>query len=282
MTREARRRAVSAAFVGACAVSVLIALVPLASILWWVGSQGLHAMNFAFFTKMPKPVGEVGGGMANAIVGSAMLLAMAGLLAVPVGVLCGVHLAEFRNGRLAWTARFAADVLNGVPSIVVGIFAYTLVVLPVKRFSAFAGSVALAVLMIPLVARTTEEMLRLVPKTLGDGARALGATRTRAALQIVLPAAMPGIATGILVAFARIAGETAPLLFTAFNNRYWSIKPYAPIGSLPVQIYTYAISPYEDWHRQAWAGALVLVGAVLILSVASRAVVRRLARMHRA
>jgi phosphate transport system permease protein len=281
MTLASRRRLTSNLFVGACALSVAVALIPLASILWWVGKQGILAMNWDFFTKMPKPVGEAGGGMANAIVGSGILLAMAGAMAVPVGVLCGVHLAEYRGGRLAWTARFASDVLNGVPSIVVGIFAYTLVVEPVKRFSAFAGSVALAVLMIPLVARTTEEMLRLVPKTLGDGARALGATRTRAVLRVVLPAAIPGIATGVLVSFARIAGETAPLLFTALNNQYWSVKPYAPIGSLPVQIYTYANSPYEDWHRQAWCGALVLVTAVLVLSVASRAVVRRLARMHR-
>lgn len=281
MTHGAVRRLKSNVFVGLCGASVLVALVPLGLILFYVVSRGIGALDLAFLTQMPKPVGETGGGMANAIAGSLLIVSMSGLIAVPVGVLCGLYLAEYRGTRLATFARFAADVLNGVPSIVVGIFAYTLVVLPVKRFSAFAGAVALAVLMIPIVTRTTEEMLRLVPRGYADGSRALGATRARTAFKVVLPAALPGIVTGILVAFARVAGETAPLLFTALNNRFWSLKPNAPISSLTVQIYTYAVSPYEDWHRQAWAGSLVLVAAVFGFSILARLATRRLARMHK-
>lgn len=281
MTHGAVRRLKSNVFVGLCGASVLVALVPLGLILFYVVSRGIGALDFAFLTQMPKPVGETGGGMANAIAGSLLIVAMSGVIAVPVGVLSGLYLSEYRGARLATLARFAADVLNGVPSIVVGIFAYTLVVLPVKRFSAFAGAVALAVLMIPIVTRTTEEMLRLVPRGYADGSRALGATRARTAFKVVLPAALPGIVTGILVAFARVAGETAPLLFTALNNRFWSLKPNAPISSLTVQIYTYAVSPYEDWHRQAWAGSLVLVTAVFGFSILARLATRRLARMHK-
>jgi phosphate transport system permease protein len=246
-----------------------------------VAQHGLSALSWDFFVRMPKPVGEAGGGMANAIVGTIVLIGLAAAVAVPVGVLSGIHLAEYGRSRFAFAVRFAADVLNGVPSIVVGIFAYGLLVLPFRRFSALAGGFALGVMMIPLVTRTTEELLKMVPSGYRDGALALGASRTRALVTIVLPAALPGVVTGILVAVARIAGETAPLLFTSFGNRFWSTSLLQPIGSLPVQIYTYAISPYEDWHRQAWAGALVLVGLVLALSLLSRAALRRLEKMHR-
>ncbi len=264
-----------------CGAAVVAALVPLAMILSYVVSHGAAALNWAFFTQMPKPVGETGGGMANAIVGTLMLIAIAASIAVPVGVVSGIHLAEYGGTRFASAVRFAADVLNGVPSIVIGIFAYGLVVLPVHRFSALAGGFALSIMMIPIVTRTTEELLRLVPSGLREGALALGATRTRAMFTVILPAALPGILTGILVALARIAGETAPLLFTAFNNRFWSTSLTQPIGSLTVQVFTYAISPYDDWHRQAWAGAFVLVSIILILSIVARLATRRLERMSR-
>jgi phosphate transport system permease protein len=264
-----------------CGASVLLALVPLAMILFYVISRGFSALNWDFFTQMPKPVGEAGGGMANAIVGTLILIVIAGLIAIPVGVLSGVHLAEFKGTRFSSMVRFAADVLNGVPSIVIGIFAYAIVVLPLKRFSALAGGVALAIIMIPVVARTTEELLRLVPGGLKEAALALGATRAKAMFSVILPAALPGILTGILVALARVAGETAPLLFTAFNNRFFSTNITQPIGSLTVQVFTYALSPYDDWIRQAWAGALVLVTIILILSIIARVVTRRLERMAR-
>jgi phosphate transport system permease protein len=282
VSRDRRRRWVSRAFVGLSGASIALALAPLALVLFYVAQHGLSALSWSFFVRMPRPVGEAGGGMANAIVGTLLLIGLAAVVAVPVGVLSGIHLAEYGRSRFAFAVRFAADVLNGVPSIVVGIFAYGLFVLPFRRFSALAGGFALGVMMIPLVTRTTEELLKLVPVGYRDGALALGASRTRALLTIVLPAALPGVITGILVAVARIAGETAPLLFTSFGNRFWSTNPLQPIGSLPVQIYTYAISPYEDWHRQAWAGALVLVGLVLALSLFSRAALRRLEKMHRA
>ncbi len=282
MTRSSlRRRVVSGAVVGFCGLSVALALVPLAFILFFVVRRGLPALNWDFFTQMPKPVGEPGGGMANAIVGTLILIALAAALAVPVGILSGVHLSEYRNSRLATAVRFSADVLNGVPSIVIGIFAYAAAVLPFKRFTALAGGLALGLMMIPIILRTTEELLGLVPSVLRDGALALGATRARAVFTVILPAALPGILTGVLVALARIAGETAPLLFTAFNNRFWSTRLDQPIASLTVQVYTYAISPYEDWHRQAWAGATVLIGAVLPFSLLARMVTRRLERMHR-
>ena len=267
--------------VALCGVAVFLALVPLAMILFYVISHGFSALNWAFFTQMPKPVGEAGGGMANAIVGTLILISIAGAIAVPIGILSGIHLAEYGGTSFASFVRFTADVLNGVPSIVIGIFAYGLVVLPVHRFSALAGGVALSIMMIPIVTRTTEELLRLVPGNLKEGALALGATRTKAMFTVILPAALPGIVTGVLVALARIAGETAPLLFTAFNNRYWSTSLVQPIGSLTVQVFTYAISPYDDWHRQAWAGAFVLVMLILVLSIAARLVTRRLERMNR-
>ena len=264
-----------------CGLAVVAALIPLAMILFYVISQGALALNWAFFTQLPRPVGETGGGMANAIMGTLILIGIASVIAVPVGIIGGVHLAEYGGTRFSSAVRFSADVLNGVPSIVVGIFAYGLVVLPVHQFSALAGGFALSIMMIPIVTRTTEELLRLVPAGLKEGALALGATRMRAMATVILPAALPGILTGVLVALARIAGETAPLLFTAFNNRFWSAKLNQPIGSLTVQIFAYAISPYEDWHRQAWAGAFVLVMMILILSIAARLVTRRLERMNR-
>ncbi len=274
-----RRKLVSAAMTGACALAVLVALVPLASILVFIVARGLSSLDWDFFTKLPKPTGEAGGGMANAIAGSAKLILLASLVAVPVGVLAGLYVAEYRGRRLASAVRFAADVLNGIPSIVVGIFAYGTVVLPMHRFSAIAGAVALAIMMVPLVARTTEEMVLLVPEMLREGGMALGATRTQVAFSLVLPAALPGILTGVLVAVARIAGETAPLLFTSFNNQFWSSRIDQPTASLTVQIYSYAISPYDDLHRQAWAGALVLVVLILAVSLLARLFTRRLERM---
>jgi phosphate transport system permease protein len=281
MRTSLRRRASSAAVTAFCALAVVVALVPLGWILFFVVRQGLPALDLAFFTHLPKPVGEAGGGMANALAGTGVLLGLASLLAVPLGILCGMYVAEYRRTWLATAVRSAADLLNGTPSIVIGIFAYSVAVLPFQRFSALAGALALALMMLPLIVRTTEELLLLVPDGLRQGALALGASRARAVLTVVLPAALPGILTGVLVALARIAGETAPLLFTAFNNRYWSLRVDQPIASLTVQVYTYAISPYDDWHRQAWAGATVLIGAVLLFSLLARLATRRLQRMHR-
>jgi phosphate transport system permease protein len=281
MTYNAWRKLVSGLFVAFCAGSVLVALVPLAFILFFVISQGIQALNLEFFTSMPKPVGEPGGGMANAIVGTLMLAGLGSILAIPVGILSGVYMSEYAGTRLASAVRFAADTLNGVPSIVIGVFVYGIAVLPFKQFSAIAGGLALGIMMIPIIARTTEELLLLVPNTMREGALALGATRARAVFTVVLPAAAPGIITGVVLALARIAGETAPLLFTAFNNRFFTTSLTQPISSLTVQVYAYAISPYEDWHRQAWAGALVLVTIVLVCSLLARFATRRLEGMLR-
>jgi len=280
--RSARRKAFSRFVEVLCGGAVLLALVPLFFVFFYVVQQGFSSLNWDFFTKMPKPVGETGGGMANAIVGTLYLIGIAAAIAIPVGLIAGVYLSEYPRSGLALATRFTADVLNGIPSIVIGIFAYGLVVMPVKHFSALAGGVALGFMMIPIIARTTEELLKLVPASLREGALALGATRSRAAFSVMLPAALPGIMTGILVALARISGETAPLLFTSFNNRFFTTRIDQPIASLTVQVYTYAISPYDDWHRQAWAGALVLVTVVLVFSILARVVTRRLERMHRA
>jgi phosphate transport system permease protein len=275
-----RRRLVSKAVEVFCGFSVALALLPVVLVFAFILGRGASSLSLDFFTKMPKPVGEPGGGMANAIAGTLIIVGIGGILAVPAGVLAGVFLSEFPRSRLATACRFAADVLTGVPSIAVGIFAYAVAVLPFKQFSALAGSLALSVMMLPIVARTSEEMLRLVPGSLREGAMALGATRRRAVFSVILPAALPGVLTGVLVALARIAGETAPLLFTAFGNRYWSTDPTRPMATLTVQIYTYAISPYDDWHRQAWAAAAVLVLLVLGLSILSRLATRRLERMR--
>jgi phosphate transport system permease protein len=270
------RKLTSSLFVGFCALSVLVALVPLAFVLFFVVSQGIRAVNFDFFTQMPKPVGEPGGGMANAIVGTLLVTSLGSLMAIPIGVLSGVYMSEYAGTRLSSAVRFAADTLNGVPSIVIGVFAYGIAVLPFKQFSALAGGVALGIMMIPIIARTTEELLLLVPNTMREGALALGATRASAVFTVVVPAALPGIITGIVLALARIAGETAPLLFTSFNNRFFTTNLRQPISTLTVQVYTYAISPYEDWHRQAWAGALVLVTIVLCCSLLARLATRRI------
>jgi phosphate transport system permease protein len=280
MSNPTVRKAISLAMTALCGAAVLFALVPLGLILFFAVSQGVQALNVEFFTHMPVPVGEPGGGMANAIVGTLILTAIGAAFAVPIGVVSGIYVAEYRESRLAELVRFAADTLNGVPSIVIGVFVYGLVVLPFRQFSALAGGVALGVIMIPIITRTTDELLRLVPDTLREGALALGATRGRAVLTVVLPAALPGIMTGIVLALARVAGETAPLLFTAFNNRFFSTSLRQPISSLTVQVFTYAISPYDDWHRQAWAGALVLVAIVLACSQLARLATRRLERMH--
>jgi len=270
------RRLTSSLFVVFCALSVLLALVPLAFVLFFVLSQGLQAIDIGFFTQMPKPVGEAGGGMANAIVGTLMVAGLGSLMAIPIGIVSGIYMAEYAGTRFSSAVRFAADTLNGVPSIVIGVFAYGIAVMPFKQFSALAGGIALGIMMIPIIARTTEELLLLVPGTMREGALALGATRARAVFSVVLPAALPGIVTGIVLALARIAGETAPLLFTSFNNRFFTTSLTQPISTLTVQVYSYAISPYEDWHRQAWAGALVLVSIVFFCSLLARFATRRL------
>ena len=252
----------------AAGLVVLPLLLIFAFLLW----QGASAVNVDFFTHLPKPVGEVGGGMANAIVGTLMLLALAAILGLPIGILGGLYLAESRDRRLPWVARFLADVLNGVPSIVVGVFAYTVIVLPMRRFSALAGAFALAVIMLPIVVRTSEELVRLVPASLREAGLALGIPEWKVLLRVVLRTARAGIITGVMVAIARVAGETAPLLFTAFGNRFWHQGLDQPIAALPLQIFAYAIAPYDDWHRQAWAGALVLIGLVFVVSFTARVV----------
>jgi phosphate transport system permease protein len=275
------RKTVSWLFVAFSGLSVLIALVPLAFILFFVVGRGIQALNLQFFLGTPKPVGEVGGGMSNAIVGTLMLVGLGSMFAIPIGILSGVYMAEYQGTRSASAIRFAADTLNGVPSIVIGVFVYGIAVLPFQQFSALAGGLALGIMMIPIIARTTEELLILVPSTMREGALALGATRARAVFTVVLPAAAPGIITGVVLALARIAGETAPLLFTALGNQYFTTSLTQPIASLTVQVYAYAISPYEDWHRQAWAGALVLVSIVLLCSIFARVATHRLERMAR-
>ncbi len=263
---------------GACIAAVVVAIVPLALVLSYVTLQGLSGLNWGFFTQLPKPVGETGGGMANAIVGTLEIVGLASAIGVPVGILAGIYLAEFGNNRLGKAVRFAADVMSGVPSITVGLFVYGIIVLRSRQFSAWAGAVALAVIMLPTVTRTSEELLRLVPDALREAALGLGVSRWRATLSVVLRTAAPGIATGVMLAVARVAGETAPLLFTAFGNRFWATGINQPTASLPVQIYTYAVSPYDDWHRQAWTAALVLVVLVLVLNVSARWVLHQRVR----
>jgi phosphate transport system permease protein len=263
---------------GAAAALVIL---PLILVFGFLVYQGGSSLNLEFFTHMPKPVGEPGGGMANAIVGTLILIGLACGVGLPVGILGGLYLAEARDPKLPWIVRFLADVLNGVPSIVIGIFAYTLVVLPMRRFSALAGGVALGVIMIPIVLRTTEEIVRLVPASLREAGLALGLANWKVTLRIVLVTARAGIVTGVMVAVARIAGETAPLLFTAFGNRFWHSGLDQPIAALALQVFAYAISPYDDWHRQAWAGALVLITMVFLVSLAARLATRGLQRQTR-
>lgn len=257
---------------GVAAFGVVCVLFLILGYLIWNGGASL---NWNFFTQLPKPVGETGGGMANAIVGSLKLLLLAALMGLPIGLLAGVYLAEFGGKTFSFVIRYTTDLLNGVPSIVIGIFAYALVVLPVKHFSALAGGVALGIMVIPITVRSTEEFLRAVPGTLREGAMALGASKWKTIATVVLPAASGGILTGMLLALARVAGETAPLLFTAFGNRYWAPGWGQPIASLPVMIYTYAISPYDDWHRQAWAAGLVLLMLVLLSNLGARFILAR-------
>jgi phosphate transport system permease protein len=264
------RRTVNVLMSGLAALAAGLVILPLLLIFGFLLWQGASAVNVDFFTHLPKPVGEIGGGMGNAIVGSLILIALAAALGLPLGILGGVYLAESRDRHVPWVARFLADVLNGVPSIVIGIFAYTVMVLPMRRFSALAGAFALAVIMLPIVMRTSEELVRLVPASLREAALALGIPEWKVLLRVVLPAARAGIVTGSMVAIARVAGETAPLLFTAFGNRFWHQGLDQPIAALPLQIFAYAIAPYDDWHRQAWAGALVLIGLVFVVSLAAR------------
>jgi phosphate transport system permease protein len=257
---------------GVAALSVVSVLFLILGYLIWHGGTSL---SWNFFTQLPKPVGESGGGMANAIVGSLKLLLLAAVIGLPVGLMAGVYLAEFGGQTFSFVIRYTTDLLNGVPSIVIGIFAYSLVVLPVKHFSTLAGGFALGIMVIPITVRSTEEFLRAIPGTLREGAMALGASKWKTIATVVLPAASGGILTGMLLALARVAGETAPLLFTAFSNRYWSPGWSQPIASLPVMIYTYAIAPYDDWHRQAWAAGLVLLGLVLLANLGCRLVLNR-------
>ncbi|MFL5538587.1 MAG: phosphate ABC transporter permease PstA [Longimicrobiaceae bacterium] len=268
--RHRRRRATSAVMLALTGVAAAITVLPLVLIFGYLVREGASSLDLAFFTHTPRPTGEGGGGMANAIVGTLEMVGLAALIGLPVAVLAGVYLAEARGSRLATAVRFTADVLNGVPSIVVGIFVYLLLVVPMGGFSALAGAVALATMLVPMVTRTTEEMVRLVPRELMEGGLALGVPRWRTMLGVVLPAARGGIITGALVGVARIAGETAPLLFTALGNQFWQLDPRHPTAALPLQIFAYAISPYDDWHRQAWAGALVLILLVLTLSLGAR------------
>ena len=270
-----RRRVRSSIMVSLMYVAAAIAILPLILIVIQLFRLGGGAINLAFFTQMPRPPGEDGGGMANAIVGTLILIGIASLVGLPVGIGAGLYLAEKRTTLLATSVRFLSDVLNGLPSIVMGIFAWELLVKPVSHFSALAGGVALGAMMIPMVTRTTEEMVRLVPISLREAALALGYSRWRTSLSIVLRTALGGIVTGALVAMARIAGETAPLLFTALGNAFWSTSLRAPIAALPLQIFTYAITPYDNWIAQAWAGALVLVAIVFVISLAARVATRR-------
>lgn len=257
---------------GLAALTVVSVLFFILGYLVWNGGT---AINWDFFTKLPKPVGEVGGGMANAIVGSAKLLFLASLFGLPIGFLGGVYLAEFGGKTFSFIVRYTTDLLNGVPSIVIGIVAYTLLVLPVKHFSTLAGGAALGIMMIPIAVRTSEEFLSAVPNSLREGAMALGANKWKTIATVIIPAAFQGILTGVMLDLARVAGETAPLLFTAFSNRFWSPGWGQPTASLPVMIFTYAVAPYDDWHRQAWAAGLVLLGLILLANIAARLILAR-------
>jgi phosphate transport system permease protein len=269
-----RRRIVNRVMVTLTYAAAVVATLPLLFILWHLVSKGASSISIDFFTRMPRPVGEGGGGMANAIVGTLVLIGIAALIGLPVGMGAGLYLAEERSTKLATGVRFLSDVLNGLPSILMGIFAWQVLVRPMRHFSALAGGIALGAMMIPLVTRATEEMIRTVPNSLREAALALGYAKWRTSLSVVLRTALPGIVTGALVAIARIAGETAPLLFTAFGNQFWSTALDQPIAALPLQIFVYAISPYEEWHSLAWAGALILIAIVFVISVAARFVTR--------
>jgi phosphate transport system permease protein len=269
------RHAVNNVMLSATGLFTLFIASVLLFILGYLFVNGARNLKFAFFTELPKPVGELGGGMANAVLGSAKILGIATVIGVPIGFLGGVYLAEYGNRGFAFIVRYVTDLLNGVPSIVVGIFAYTLIVLRVKHFSALAGGMALGLMMIPIAVRSTEEFLRAVPNGLREGALALGTPKWRALATVVIPAAKDGIITGVMLNLARVAGETAPLLFTSFNNRFWSPGIGRETASLPVMIYTYAISPYDDWHQQAWAAGFVLLMLILAINVSARMILAR-------
>ena len=254
-----RRQMTDHFFTGLAAGLSVVVVCTLIAIFAYLVLKGAGSLNWSFLTQTPKPVGEIGGGMANALVGSITILGIASVFGVPLGIGAGIYLAEYGRNRLGQLVRFTSDVLNGVPSIVIGLVAYGLVVIPQRHFSAFAGGVALAIMMVPTVARTTEEMLLLVPHSVREAAFGLGIPQWRTTISITLATARAGIITGVMLAFARVAGETAPLMFTAFGNQFWSFSARQPIAALPLQIFTYATSPYDDWHRQAWAGALMLV-----------------------
>lgn len=270
-----RRRLTDHLMSGVAVLTVLLVLLPLGAIFSYLVYKGIGSINWAFLTQTPKPVGEAGGGMANAIVGSMVILGIGSLMGVPLGIGAGVYLAEYGRNRYGDLVRFVSDVLNGVPSIVIGIVAYGLVVLRQQHFSALAGGVALAIMMVPTIARTTEQMLLLVPQAIREAAFGIGVSRWRTTLSITLRTATSGIITGIMLAFARVAGETAPLLFTAFGNQFWNWNMDQPTAALPLQIFTYAISPFDEWHRQAWAGALVLIVLIVGAVSAVRIAVRR-------
>jgi phosphate transport system permease protein len=262
---KARRTATNYFISGLSVLATIVVIIPLIAILFYLVYKGASSLNLAFFTHAPAPVGESGGGMANAIVGSGIILALASLMGIPIGIAAGVYLAEFGRGKpLATAVRFTADVLNGVPSIVMGISVYSLIVVHQKHFSALAGGVVLAIMMIPTITRTTEEMLATVPHAIREAALGLGVPKWRTAVSISLRTASPGIITGCMLAFARVAGETAPLLFTAFGNQFWSFSLHQPIAALPLQIFVYATGPYDEWHRLAWAGALVLIVMIMV------------------
>jgi phosphate transport system permease protein len=275
VNRRTLRRAVSNAMVGLMILAVVLALLPLFFILFDLVVQGAGSLSVAFFTKMPAPAGEIGGGVAHAIVGTLIIVGAASLIGLPLGVAAGIYCAEYPGSRLTWITRFVADVLNGTPSIVVGVFAWAWIVATQKHFSALAGSAALAMLMIPMVLRTTEEMIKLVPNSLREAALALGYPRWRTSLSVVVRTTLPGIVTGSLLAVARIAGETAPLLFTALGSQYLSFDLDQPMAALPLTVFTYATGPYDEWHRYAWAAALVLILVVFVLSVGARLAIRR-------
>lgn len=270
-----RRRLTNALALGAISMAALVVTIPLFLILGTVIHKGLPELSWSFLTQIPKPVGEQGGGMANAIVGSLMLLAVASLIGVPLGIGAGVYLAEYGRNVRGNVVRFTCDVLNGVPSIVVGITAYALVVVTQRHFSLLAGSVALGIMMIPTISRTTEEVLLLVPQSIREAALGLGIPHWRTIISVVLRTASAGIMTSVMLAFARIAGETAPLMFTAFGNQYWNLKPNQPTAALPLQIFTYAVMPYDQAHRQAWTGALVLIGFIMITVIVFRYIANR-------
>ncbi len=275
MTRLQRRHAANFVMATLTYVAAFVATLPLVFVLVYLVIKGISSVNLAFFLHMPRPVGVPGAGMANAIVGTLVLVGIAAVVGVPVGIGAGLYLAEQKSRPLAMGVRFLADVMNGLPSIVVGIFAWEFLVRPMGHFSAWAGGVALGLMVIPTVTRTTEEMIQVVPAALRDAALALGYARWRTSLRVILPTALGGIVTGVLLAIARVAGETAPLLFTAFGNQFWSVSLDEPIAAIPLQVFNYAISPYEEWHAQAWAGALVLIGLILIISLLARRATRR-------